>query len=280
MMSPTTVSLEALLKHLSPLGNGRFISMRPDKSCIMEATVDMSDPDTTMKCKTMPSGTTLLTIASGDKSFECHIDVGTAASAAITVSVKTGGPIVRISDAEENLVCTICLPKDKATEFESIRASLGDVVHLASGGEDNSPSTLVSGCRLVTGEELELELQDIDAPIVLDCFAKWCGPCQLMSPVMDEVATRLSGSPTEASSHPCRVLKMDTDEDPDMSEMLRVEGLPTILFIGQSPSGGSTPAVLHRFEGAAPADYIVDLANHFLYGIGPTPIDPRFSESC
>ncbi len=73
---------------------------------------------------------------------------------------------------------------------------------------------------------------------------------------------------------------MDTDEDPDMSEMLRVEGLPTILFIGQSPSGGSTPAVLHRFEGAAPADYIVDLANHFLYGIGPTPIDPRFSESC
>ena len=296
----TTLSLEALLKRLSPLGSGRFITMRPDVSCILEATVDLSLPETTTNVKTMPSGKTLLTLASSDKSFECHLDVGKAASATIAISAKTGGPIVRISDADENVLCTICLPKDKAAEFGAIRASLGEVVRLSGGagaapssgdGEDDDEAEFdawaaaETACRLVTGEELEVELQDGGSPIILDCFARWCGPCQLMAPVMDDVAARLNGpggslarganaAAQPATAAPCRVFKMDTDEYPDMAELLRVEGLPTILFVGAASDGSGRPQVLHRFEGAAPADHIVGLAEHYLYGIGAAPVNP------
>ena len=266
--------------------------MRPDKSCILEATVDLSSPGTTINCKTMPSGMTLLTLASSDKSFECHLDVGAAASAAIMISPKTGGPLVRISDAEENVVATLVLPKDRAAEFGAIRASLGDVVRLSGGAGigkgGGGVSEVDTACRLVTGEELEFELQDSEAgPMVLDCFARWCGPCQLMEPVMDEVAARLNGGGGgggggDSERAACRVLKMDTDEFPDLSEMLRVQGLPTVLFIGPPEEGGGGPLkVLHRFEGAAPADYIVGLAEHYLYGSGPAPTNPlQDNDSC
>jgi thioredoxin-like negative regulator of GroEL len=83
-----------------------------------------------------------------------------------------------------------------------------------------------------------------------------------MAPAMDKVAQLLADR--------CRVLKLDTDEDPEMSGLFRVQGLPTLLFIKQGASGN--PAVVHRFEGAAPADYIMELAEHHFFG-GPAARD-------
>eukprot|EP00614_Pseudopedinella_elastica_P014635 CAMPEP_0172582464 /NCGR_PEP_ID=MMETSP1068-20121228/1876_1 /TAXON_ID=35684 /ORGANISM="Pseudopedinella elastica, Strain CCMP716" /LENGTH=237 /DNA_ID=CAMNT_0013375823 /DNA_START=163 /DNA_END=877 /DNA_ORIENTATION=- len=207
--------------------------MRPDKSVILEATCDLSSAS--IKTAMMPSGTVLLTVASPDKSFEAHLNVGNAKSAELAVSAKTGGPIVRVSDVDDSVMLTLVLDKTKMAEFGELRATLGDTVNFGDASDQGA------GCRLVTGEELEIELTDLDTPMILDCFARWCGPCQLMVPVMDEVASKLGPK--------CRVLKFDTDEYPDMADLLRVEGLPTILFMGAGETGG--PKVQHRFEGAA-----------------------------
>ena len=63
---------------------------------------------------------------------------------------------------------------------------------------------------------------------------------------------------------------MDVDEFPDMADQLRVQGLPTLLFAKQGPDG--RPAFVHRFEGAAPADFVLSLADHHFFG-GPAPRD-------
>lgn len=81
--------LDSFIRRIAPLGKGRFIAMKPDKSVIIEATVDMSSA--TISTTKVASGLTLLTIASPDKSFECHLDVSAAKNVALAMSPKTGG---------------------------------------------------------------------------------------------------------------------------------------------------------------------------------------------
>ncbi len=118
--------------------------------------------------KTLPTGLTLLTLASTDKTFECHLDVTAATTATLGIGPKTGGPIIRIATAAGDVLCSIIgVDKANAGLFASIRAELGDSVAL---GETFEEAAEVATCRKLSGGELEVELANLDTPIVLDCF--------------------------------------------------------------------------------------------------------------
>mmetsp|Transcript_18177 Transcript_18177/g.41125 ORF Transcript_18177/g.41125 Transcript_18177/m.41125 type:complete len:123 (-) Transcript_18177:573-941(-) len=53
---------------------------------------------------------------------------------------------------------------------------------------DDGSSTETKAAPQVTGEELELMLQEWDTPLVVDAYATWCGPCLLMAPEFEEAA--------------------------------------------------------------------------------------------
>ena len=57
---------------------------------------------------------------------------------------------------------------------------------------------------------------------VVDFYAKWCGPCQLMVPVLEKFAA--------AHADKVAVAKVDTDKYPSLGSKYEVEGLPTIVF--------------------------------------------------
>jgi len=58
---------------------------------------------------------------------------------------------------------------------------------------------------------------------VVDFWAAWCGPCRMMGPILDEVAT-------EQADKGVRVMKVDVDEAPRLSERYGIRSIPTILF--------------------------------------------------
>ena len=64
-------------------------------------------------------------------------------------------------------------------------------------------------CQDMSGEELELELAQWDEPLVVDAYAAWCGPCQQMAPVMEQIARTYSAT---ARPNPIRVVKFNTEE--------------------------------------------------------------------
>lgn len=74
----------------------------------------------------------------------------------------------------------------------------------------------------LTGPELAEELADDSTPLLLDVFATWCGPCQMMAPQLEAAARRLGSK--------VRVAKMDSDREPAMATQLKVGALPTIFL--------------------------------------------------
>jgi len=62
-----------------------------------------------------------------------------------------------------------------------------------------------------------------DKPVLIDFFATWCGPCKMMTPVVEELSKELGGS--------MHVLKIDVDQHEELSEQYRIQSVPTFLLL-------------------------------------------------
>ncbi len=70
-----------------------------------------------------------------------------------------------------------------------------------------------------TKDNFEAEVLKSDAPVLVDFWAPWCGPCQLMGPVIEELAQEVTGS---------KIGKLNVDEHPEIAEQFGIMSIPTI----------------------------------------------------
>ncbi len=74
-----------------------------------------------------------------------------------------------------------------------------------------------------TDENFETEVLKSELPVLIDFYADWCGPCKMMAPVIEEIATEYAGT--------VKVGKLNVDEAPATSSKYRVMSIPTLLFV-------------------------------------------------
>lgn len=67
------------------------------------------------------------------------------------------------------------------------------------------------------------ELAKNDLPLVIDFWAEWCGPCRMVSPIIEELAEEYKGRVT--------IGKLDVDNNDDVVSKFGIRNIPTILFI-------------------------------------------------
>jgi thioredoxin 1 len=74
----------------------------------------------------------------------------------------------------------------------------------------------------ITDDTFESEVLQSATPVLVDYWAEWCGPCKMIAPILDELATEYTGK--------VQIAKVNIDEHQDLAVRFRINSIPTLLF--------------------------------------------------
>ena len=94
-----------------------------------------------------------------------------------------------------------------------------------------------------TKESFQSDVLGSDSKVLLDFWAPWCGPCQMVSPVLDQIA---------AERPDIRVCKVNVDEEMELARKYRIFSIPTLIVMENGE-------VTNKAMGARPKEQILDL---------------------
>lgn len=99
-------------------------------------------------------------------------------------------------------------------------------------------TAMSKGVITITDAEFETEVLNADLPVLLYFWASWCGPCQLMSPVINLAATSYSDR--------LKIVKIEIDPNPVTVKRYGVEGVPALRLIKGQELLLSTEGVINK----------------------------------
>ena len=73
-----------------------------------------------------------------------------------------------------------------------------------------------------TDQSFQEVVLNSDKPVLVDFWATWCGPCQMLTPVLEELSAEVAGS--------AKVGKINIDEEPELASQFEIMSVPTILL--------------------------------------------------
>ncbi|MBQ7015958.1 MAG: thioredoxin [Firmicutes bacterium] len=71
--------------------------------------------------------------------------------------------------------------------------------------------------------DFQKEVLESDIPVLVDFYADWCGPCKMMSPVLDQLSAELEGK--------IKIGKVNVDDDPELAGQYKVMSIPNFVLI-------------------------------------------------
>ena len=89
----------------------------------------------------------------------------------------------------------------------------------------------------LTQENFQTEVLDAKGTVLVDFWAAWCGPCRMLSPVVDEVAAELSE---------VKVGKVNIDEQPDLAAQFDVMSIPTLVVFKDGKAVNQSVGVIPK----------------------------------
>jgi thioredoxin 1 len=83
----------------------------------------------------------------------------------------------------------------------------------------------MSRTMAVSDQNWDSEVLKSDTPVLVDFWAEWCGPCRMVSPVVEEIAQEKAGD--------LKVVKINVDDNPETARKYRVMSIPTLMVFAK-----------------------------------------------
>ena len=142
------------------------------------------------------------------------------------------------------VVCTKCGAKNRVEEsrLATSEAKCGRCGEKLTGAAGDSKPVII------TDQTFEREaLQTRGQPVLVDCWAPWCGPCRIIGPVLDQLAAESQGR--------YRIAKLNVDENPQTASRFQIASIPTMLIFKDGK-------LIDRLIGAQPKQAIAERLQH------------------
>ena len=127
-----------------------------------------------------------------------------------------GEAAVSVMEAQQSRMATVACPFCGTLN----RVDLARLADRPRCGECKRP-ILLDRPIAVSDANVERVLAGTDVPVVMDCYADWCGPCKIMAPILDDFARDRAGE--------VLVTKLDTDRNPVTTQRLGIRAIPTLI---------------------------------------------------
>jgi len=119
-------------------------------------------------------------------------------------------------------VCSKCGAKNRvneqaATTSQPVCGRCGARLAISAAATDGPP-------QIVTDDTFARDVVSASnaLPVLVDCWAEWCGPCRMVAPVLDQLAAESAGR--------YKIAKLNVDENPRISEQFGIRSIPTLLI--------------------------------------------------
>ena len=138
------------------------------------------------------------------------------------------------------VTCRNCGAKNRVDEarLADSEARCGRCGEKLTAGEHESKPVIITD-QTFQSEVLEAK----GAPVLVDCWAPWCGPCRMIGPIMDQLAAESAGQ--------YRIMKLNVDENPQTTSHFNIASIPTMLIFKDGK-------LIDRLIGAQPKQAIAE----------------------
>lgn len=96
----------------------------------------------------------------------------------------------------------------------------------------------------ITKDNFQKEVLEAQGPVLIDFWAPWCGPCRMVSPIVDEISTEVGAS--------AKVGKVNVDDQPELAQQFGVMSIPTLVVMKDGK-------VFTTAVGARSKEFILDM---------------------